>query len=297
MNGADLPRSAVPSNSLALTRQPIGEILVSTGVLSRGQIPLVLQHQAEQGVLFGIAATQLGFATQEQVHSALSMQRRFPVTALDPVRSRELVMTSPQHARTAESLRALRTELMLRWLTPAQAKGTSRCLAITGVERGSGRTFIAANLAAAFAQARVRTLLVDLDLRNPRIGALFGFHETEGLADCLAGTRTNVAVHTPRDLPSLYVMPAGRPSPDAQELLSTSGLPELLSAASACFDLVILDTSADECGADAQLVAARAGCAVLVNSASQGELHASSQFLSRLTAGGVNVVGAVANLY
>src|SRR4051812_1267645 len=70
----------------------------------------------------------------------------------------------PDHPRT-EEIRALRTQLLMRWYAPDAGR---RVLAIASPGRNEGRSYVSANLAIVFSQIGIRTLLIDADLRNPR---------------------------------------------------------------------------------------------------------------------------------
>ena len=146
----------------ARAAEPLGLVL---GIDARG-IERVLAAQREQGVRFGEAARALGLATQAEIERALA--RQFGLACIAPgaaALGEELVAAYEPAGPQAEALRAVRDQLLLRWL---ERKPESRALAILSAARGEGRSFIAANLAVVFSQLGSRTLLVDADLRNAR---------------------------------------------------------------------------------------------------------------------------------
>jgi protein-tyrosine kinase len=161
--------------ALVRSDRTIGAILVEEGKLSAKEIDRVLDVQRAEGVRFGEAAVRLGLVTVDEVRFALAKQYDFPhlapvaAGAVGP--SRELVAAfAPFHART-EELRALRTQLLIRWYNPEAGRNA---LVITSPETGEGRSYLAANLAVVFSQLGARTLLVDADLRKPRQAQIFG---------------------------------------------------------------------------------------------------------------------------
>lgn len=97
-----------------------------------------------------------------------------------------------------------------------------RALSICAASQGVGCSFIAANLAVAFAQIGVKTLLIDADLRNPSLETQFSVSaQRDGLAQCLAGEDANFSDHIQLEVqPSLSVMFSGGKPTYPQELLA-----------------------------------------------------------------------------
>ena len=115
-------------------------------------------------------------------------------------------------------------------------------------------------LARAFARMGEPTLLIDADLRSPRLHREFGVPNRAGLADFLEGRESRLA-HCEDNL---AVMVAGRSGADPLELLSRARLPHLLAAAAKRYRVVLVDTSAAERGPDLQMFAAFGGGALVV---------------------------------
>lgn len=205
--------------------------------------------------------------------------------------SAELVMVRAPMTPVAEALRNLRAQLGLHWKNAAQAQ----VLSVVSVERGEGRSFIAANLALAFAQLNERTLLVDTDLRYPRQHAIFGIGNGQGLSSLLGGRASAQDIQPVDCHPNLSVLPAGPPSAHPQELLASRSLRQVLEQCRAEFDVVILDTPAWRCGADAMLVCAQAGQALLVSAPGRATRDATERVVAALRQVDVAIAGAVVN--
>jgi receptor protein-tyrosine kinase len=160
-----------------------------------------------------------------------------------------------------EALRAVRNQLLLRWL---ERDPESRALAILSAARRDGRSFIAANLAVVFAQLGHRTLLVDADLRNPRQHRLFGLDNRVGFSQLLSDRAdAEAAVQGIALLPHLSVLPAGAAA-IPQDLVARPAFARHLEALRAQFDLVLLDCPSASEGTEAQTIAVRAGAALVV---------------------------------
>ena len=268
----------------------VGELLVSGGVLPADAVGRVMARQRELGIPFGEAAVDLGLVTRADVLLALAHQFDYPVLpAGDQGVSPELVAAFEPNSERVEALRQLRSQLVLR----RAAEPRLNTIAVVGVGRGEGRSWLAANLAVLFSQLGERTLLIDGDLRHPRQQELFRLAPAGGLTSRLAERGEKCALQPHPRFGQLSVLQAGIVPPNPQELLARPAFGAQLAVARDSFQMTLVDTPAAEIGADAQLVAATCGSAVVV-----ARRHASSQpRVARLAASlreaGVNVIGGV----
>ncbi|HMV18775.1 MAG TPA: polysaccharide biosynthesis tyrosine autokinase [Rhodocyclaceae bacterium] len=268
----------------------LGELLVSAGRLSADAASRVATRQRERGIPFGQAAVELGLVSEADVRAALARQFDYPVLAAgDPSVAPELVAAFTPDAPQVEALRKLRSQLVLR------RAGNPHCktVAVVGAGRGEGRSWLVANLAITFSQLGERTLVMDADLRTPRQQALFRLPPAGGLAAHLAerGDSQPPVVH-PR-FPGLAIQPAGNVPPNPQELLARSGFAAHVTAARDFYDMVLVDTPADEVGADAQLVAAACGFAVVVARRHITAHKRAGALAASLRDAGVTILGGV----
>ena len=192
-----------------------------------------------------------------------------------------------------DELRSIRSQLKLRWFDQSQGNAM---LAVVGAGRAEGGSYLAANLAIVFAQMGESTLLIDADMRTPRQHVLFQLNNQLGFSSLLAG-RSDVAsaLHTISFLPKLQVLPAGPIPPNPLELLNRDNLSELFEWARKTYDIVLIDTSSLSAGADALIVAAKAGAAVAVARANETKIAAYNDLIEELKRSSINVVGAVLN--
>lgn len=289
-----LDPAAFAAKTAAATASPsIGAILIDAGRLSAEGAEQILRVQKEQGLRFGDAALQLGLLSEDDIRYALSRQFDYPyLQAGDASLSHELVAAYKPFSHTVEHLRALRSQLMLRWL---DASIGHKALAILSPGAGEGRSFIAANLAVVFSQLGERTLLIDANLRAPRQHALFKLGSSAGLSGVLSGRAGPEAVIRIPSLVGLSVLPAGAVPPNPQELLGRPAFTEILATLGKDFDVILIDTPAASDFADAQTIAARAGAALMVARKNQSALPAMGSITRSLQDSGVTLVGAVLN--
>jgi chain length determinant protein tyrosine kinase EpsG len=286
------------NRALVRSDRTIGAILVEEGKLSAREIERVLEVQRTDGERFGEAAVRLGLVTEEEVRFALARQYDFPHLApgapgsVGP--SRELVAAfAPFHPRT-EELRALRTQLLIRWYNPEAGRNA---LVVTSPDAGEGRSYVAANLAIVFSQLGARTLLMDADLRNPRQARIFGRPTSLGLSTMLSGRMEHKAIFPVAGLSRLSVLPAGPLPPNPQELLSRPVFAALVKDLQSLYDVVIIDTPPARAYADAQSITFRAGDALVVARKNHTSVEATSRVIRDLAGTGARVVGTVINDY
>jgi protein-tyrosine kinase len=245
---------------LAPVRPHIGEILVSSGVLKESDVEKILTVQRKRGLHFGEAAVALRIVSERDLRRALAAQFDYPFVAPgESALSPTLIAAYEPFSKYTEQLRTLRSQLLMRWFG---SHGTA--LSIVAPHSGDGCSTLAANLALVFAQLGERTLLIDTNMRNPAQYGLFGLDAHEGLAEVLNGRiAVDESLHRIAHFENLYVLPAGAPPPNPQELLSRLAFTELLEELSARFDVMLLDTPPLLDFADAQIVSARTGACLL----------------------------------
>jgi chain length determinant protein tyrosine kinase EpsG len=279
---------------LARTDRRIGSLLAEDGKLNARDIERVMDVQHKQGTRFGEAALRLGLVTTEDLQRAVARQYDFPCATPGKGISSELVVACEPFHRRAEEIRALRTQLLIRWTNGATKE---RALAIVSPGAGEGRSYVAANLAVAFAQLGERTLLIDADLRNPRQHQIFGIANRVGLSAVLSGRADGNAVVPVPEFGRLSVLPAGANPPNPQELLSRRVLGILLHELRSAYDVIFIDTPPALSCSDAQCVAFRAGSALLINRRDHTRVTDSNSVVKDMSEAGTQVVGAVLNAF
>lgn len=162
-----------------------------------------------------------------------------------------------------ESYKTIRTALLL-----SGTDGPPRKLLVTSMSPEEGKTTTAANLAVAFSQAEKKTLLVDADMRRPRIHKIFNFKNDEGLSTYLAGASEKIKAHRIGDLDNLGIITSGPTPPNPSDLLGNSRFNRLIKVIDENYDIVIFDsppilTVSDSLilskVADGSIIVARAG--------------------------------------
>ncbi|MBI3405417.1 MAG: polysaccharide biosynthesis tyrosine autokinase, partial [Acidobacteria bacterium] len=168
-------------------------------------------------------------------------------------------MIQPQSV-VSEAYRALRTSILL-----STSKHPPQVILITSGQPREGKTTTALNLAITLAQRGDRVVLIDSDLRRPRVHRAFQLSNQIGLSSYLAGASTvdQIPKAVPR-IPNLFVITAGPTPPNPAELLSSESVVALFGELRRQFDFVVLDSPPAITVADAMILAAHADGVILV---------------------------------
>ncbi len=266
----------------------IGRMLESRGKITREEFKSIISVQNQENLRFGDAAIKLGLVEPEDIEAVLAEQFAYTVppdrnTILDSRLVAAFQPDSPQ----AEALRSLRSELLLRFFN----RGEHLSLALVGAENDEGLALTTANLAISFAQLGKRTLLIDANLRSPQLHKLFGHNERNpGLTDLIAA-RTLVEPIAVPDLGTLWVVAAGTQAPNPQELLASQHYAERLHDLSAHFEVIIINTPPLNHIADARLIAAQSGAALVVALQNVSRVQDLERICNTLHSLGVRLLG------
>ncbi len=229
------------------------------------------------GLILGIALTFLFEYLDESIKTKEDIARavgsNVPVAATIPSivewRDRatpEVVSLSAPRSPAAEAYRSLRTSVQFAGLEePINA------LAITSPTAGEGKTTALANLAVAVAAAGRRVVILDCDLRRPRIHSFFGLSNEVGFTSWIIGRAPlSAAVQEVPGIRRLSLMASGPIPPNPSELLSSRRFPELVKALQADGALVLIDTPPLLPVTDAAVIARSIDAVFMVTMAGKG---------------------------
>lgn len=200
------------------------------------------------------------------------------------------------HARPrlaiAEAYRSLRTALLLSSAERLQV------VAVTSAESGEGKTTTATNLAVVMAQLGRRVLLIDGDLRKPRLHEVFKVSNRFGVVNLLTsggGRLEEVFLRTA--VPNLYLIPSGPIPPNPAELLASERMRELVRQVREAFDFVVIDTPPSLAVTDATLVGHLVDGMLLCFGAGKVPREEIRACRDRMLRGEVKMLGTVLNRY
>lgn len=253
------------------------------------------------GLFFGLALCYLfewwdtGYRGPEDIvhHLGLQVIGHVPrMTAGQEGKALELVMDHTPRSAEAEAFRTMRTAMMLCDSPP-------RKFTITSPEPGDGKTLILTNLAIAYAKSGLRVLMIDGDLRRPRLRELFDLPRTSGLSQLLqeaefkdldlekAIERTKVA--------NLHVLPSGSNPPNPTELLTGPRFGQILAWAEGRYDRILCDAPPILAVSDCALIGQRLDGAFLVIRADKNDRIMAGRARDTLRGMNCNVLGVIVN--
>lgn len=286
LHGAAVPEPSAPIS------QDIRQWLIQIGKLTSAQAAQAAARAKAEGLSFLDAVLALNFVRRDELMTALSRHYSYPILegGVQSTRfSSELIVGHSPFSPAAEVFRSIRTSI-----APMIGEGT-RSFLVTGPRHGEGTTYFAGNLAVAFAQMLIPTLLVDANLRTPRIAQMFGLSSDVGLSDSLRDRSTESPPIVPNVIRCLSILPAGTIPPNPQELLASADFLGLVNNLQATFGVVIYDTAAGMDYADAQVVASRVAAAIVIARQHETTFNDVSALVKKLQGINCKVLGSVLN--
>jgi succinoglycan biosynthesis transport protein ExoP len=242
------------------------------------------------GLAFGFEYLDNRIKTPQELKAQLGIPFLGMVPAVSMDKEPNPLLDNGVPQNFAEAFKSVRTNVLF-----SSADEGMRTLVVTSAGPGEGKSLVASNLAMALAQAGQRVLIIDADMRRPRVHEIFGGEQEPGLSNVLAGNaKTNEAVRKSKTS-GLWLMPAGHIPPNPAELLGSRRYTDFIASLSVHFDWVILDTPPVMVVADSSIVANQSTGVVFVVRADHTSKHAVRAAVEQLEAANANLVGSVLN--
>ena len=210
---------------------------------------------------------------------------------------RELIAHEDPKSHVSELFRTLRTNVQFM-----NSNKRLETLLVTSTLPGEGKTWIASNLAIAFAQADKRVILIDADMRKCGLHNIFQVSPCPGLSNYLSGVNeTNQEVQNldnylrETEVPNLYLMPSGNVPPNPSELLSTPQMVNLLEKLKDISDLIIIDGTPSKLVTDAIVLSRIVDSTIIVVGHNMAKKEDLSKIVRDIKNVGGNIAGVVYN--
>lgn len=209
--------------------------------------------------------------------------------AFDPkAKERPLIVHVDPRSPRAESFRSLRTNLSF-----LDVGSRGRSFVVTSSIQSEGKSTTAANLAISLADSGARVLLVDADLRRPKVAEYMGVEGAVGLTDALIGRAELLDIVQPWGRGKLFVLPAGKIPPNPSELLGSKAMAKLITLFEREFDAIIFDAPPLLPVTDAAILAKSVGGAIVVVAAGRTHRNQLRGAVTALENVGAKVSGVV----
>ncbi len=249
------------------------------------------------GLLLGVGLAVLREVTDTSVRTSHGLERASGASVIgiipfdESAKAKPLILDGHAQSIRAEAFRQLRTNLQF-----VDVDRPAKTVVITSSVPDEGKSTTATNLAVIFAEAGKKVLLIEGDLRRPRVAEYLGLEGTIGLTNVLAGQVAVDEVLQSWGRGGLTVLPSGSVPPNPSELLGSRSMIELLEKMGAQFDLVLIDTPPLLPVTDAAVLAAHADGALLVvrhGDTSRQQVSTAASALKRVDA---RLLGCVLNM-
>lgn len=219
-------------------------------------------------LLLGIALVFLSVFLDRTVKTTEDAQQAagVPVLGFIPMlghsgddRSRDMYVFEHPKSLIAESCRSLRTNILF-----SAADRNLKTIIVSSANQREGKTTTVIYLGTTMAQSGQRVLLVDTDMRRPRLHASTGVPRQHGLSNLILGDRDFDEVIKTTDIPNLFVLPCGPLPPNPAEMLMTKRFQSVLAELATRFDRVILDSPPVQAVTDAVVLSKLVDGVILV---------------------------------
>jgi capsular exopolysaccharide synthesis family protein len=279
--------------------QPQAEVVAAAAIPQSRDFPrlrTMLVIGLVSSIILALGFTAVAEHLDQGLHAASDVERALglPNLAIVPRVKRgwgrgepyEHVLHSPQ-SPYAEAIRGLSLGIRL-----AAGGRTAKVLLVTSSQQGEGKTTLAISLAALTARAGRRALVVDLDLRHPRVGQQLRLRKQPGLVEYVQGEASLDEIIQPVSVQEgLYAIPVCGPVPDPAAILASPRLGELIALLRLRYDAVVLDVPPSLGITDAQIVGQLADAALYVVRWGSTTEAAAANGLAALDKAGIGVVG------
>ena len=202
----------------------------------------------------------------------------------------ELIVAQKPDSLSSEAFRTIRTRLQFSHIS----KG-AKLILVTSSAPGEGKTTISTNLAASFAQANKRSVIIDCDLRKPRLYSLFGGNDSNGFLDYLFGNVQYDKIIKKSEVRNLDFVTAGSIPPNPSEILGSPAMKSFLDKLKNDYDIIIIDSPPIMAVSDAEILARFVDICLLVVSANSSEVDWLKESVSLLRHDNVNLAGVLLN--
>lgn len=209
----------------------------------------------------------------------------------NPASSTALAAIEDNRSAMAEAYRHLRTSLLF-----SSAGKPPQTILVTSSQPSEGKTTTAINTAVTLAQSGADVVIIDCDLRRPRLHNHFGLENTTGLTNYLSGEKNPENMIKPYPgLPKLKVITSGPIPPNPAELLSSAEMKNLLQYLKGNFNHIIVDSPPAISFTDAAILSTQVDGVVLVAMSGKSSIHLIRRFKQRLSTIGARIYGVVLN--
>lgn len=199
------------------------------------------------GIIFSVLLIAIKYILQNQIYNInqINKQTQNPVLGMIPKYEAEpmsvslLVVHKHPKASISEAFRSIRTNLDFIGINN---ENKTKVISVTSTISGEGKTFVSVNLAGVIAMSGMKVIIIDADLRKPKVHLAFQGQNIKGISSILIGKTDIDSCTMNTDIPTLKYISAGKVPPNPSELLMSTRFDDLLQELKNSYDVVIVDT-------------------------------------------------------
>jgi capsular exopolysaccharide synthesis family protein len=274
-------------------------------VVDFGEVPLVPVRPNRQiyillsaivGLTIGIGLTFLFEYLDNTIKSPYDVDKYLrhmpflgPIGSFSTLESELITVLNPE-SNFSESFRNIRTNLLLNC-----PDNPPRTFLITSPDRGEGKTLVSANLAVTMTQSGKHVLLIDANMRMPRLHSVFGVGNSPGLTDLIKGETLIETTIQPTEVEGLSIITAGKIPLDPLELLSSERTVTIVEKMKERFDFIIIDAPGVSVGPDSSVISRVADGVIILAQFGKTPRTLAQQTIDQLSNVQAKILGVVIN--
>jgi len=205
----------------------------------------------------------------------------------------EFIIAKKSDSIYSEAFRALRTKIQFAKID----KKRINTIHITSSTPAEGKTTVAANIAGSFAQTNRKTIIVDCDLRKPRMHKVFGGQRYPGFTDYFLGNIDFESIIHSSELPNLDYITAGTIPPNPSEILGSEQMMAFIEKLKGIYDLVVIDSPPIIAVTDSEILSRIADASILVAAAGETDIELMTKAADLMQHENKSFIGVVLNKF
>jgi exopolysaccharide transport family protein len=247
------------------------------------------------GLAFGLEYMDNSVKLPDEIKQYLGVPYLGPIPAFDANEQkygavRELITLHSPKSTPSESFRGIRTAVLF-----SSADVRPQVILVTSARPSEGKTLCAVNIAIAMAQSGSRTLIIDCDMRRPRVHKIFETGENKGLSAVLVGTCELGEAILPTGIENVDVLPSGAVPPNPSELLGSKRMDSIIQELKKRYDRIIIDSPPVTAVTDSVVVSSLVDGVILVIRTAETPRQVVYNAMMSLKAANARILGAVLN--
>lgn len=254
------------------------------GLPSLGVIPYLPPEGLAKSRKYG------AYLKHKYTYGGENPQKEHTLPEIPEIKEIELINHLHPGLPLAEDYRTIRTSILL-----SSAEGRPKSIILTSPLIQEGKTATTVNLAVSFAQLEERVLLIETDLRKPRLHRIFKVRNVNGLTGFLTGKIPLKDIVTKTSIENIWLIPSGPVPPNPAELLNSRKMKDLIDEVSQVFDIVLMDSPPILAVIDPVIVASLVDAAIMVIRSGKTRRKPFVAAVEELKRARANILGAVFN--